>query len=152
MVLLDSDRRYRFAVTPEELWAAIADTQRYRGWWPWLTSFEARALVAGDEWRCTVRPPLPYTLRFSVHLDEVAPTTRVAARISGDIEGTARLDIAPSRGGCDVRLTSQLAPSSRPFGLLAQFIRPIARRGHDWVLDTGAGQFGERAVRPGDTS
>jgi uncharacterized protein YndB with AHSA1/START domain len=145
-VLLDSDRRYRFAVQPAALWSAIAETADYRRWWPWLTAFDANGLVAGDVWRCAVRPPLPYTLRFAIHLDEVVPETLVAARLSGDIAGTARLDVTPDGDGCDVRLTSRLAPSSRAFGLLANLARPIVRRGHDWVLDTGARQFGGLAV------
>ena len=86
-VRLDSDRPYHFAVTPAALWSAIAETADYRRWWPWLTGFEANGLVAGDVWRCAVRPPLPYTLRFAIHLDEVVPTTLVTARLSGDIAG-----------------------------------------------------------------
>jgi uncharacterized protein YndB with AHSA1/START domain len=145
-VRLDSDRRYHFSVQPAALWSAIAETADYRRWWPWLTGFEAGGLVAGDVWRCAVRPPLPYTLRFAIHLDEVVPTTLVTARLSGDIAGTARLDVTPEGDGCDVRLTSLLTPSSTAFGLLARLARPIVRRGHDWVLDTGARQFVRLAV------
>jgi uncharacterized protein YndB with AHSA1/START domain len=147
-VRLDSDHRYRFSVPPEALWSALANTAGYRTWWPWLSAFEANGLVAGDVWRCSVRPPLPYTLRFAIHLDEVVPTELIAARVAGDIAGTARIDVAPTGEGCDVRLTSSLAPSSRAFGLLAKLARPIVRRGHDWVLDTGASQFASRAVEP----
>lgn len=143
---LDTDRRYRFPVRPDALWSAIARTDDYRRWWPWLTSFEADGLETGELWRCTVRPPLPYTLRFAIHLDEVVPATRVSARVSGDIAGTARLDVTPHDDGCDVRLTSRLAPNGRAFKLIAKFARPIVRRGHDWVLDTGASEFVGRAV------
>jgi uncharacterized protein YndB with AHSA1/START domain len=145
-VELDSERRYRFAVAPDALWSAIADTSAYRGWWPWLTSFDAAGLVAGEEWRCAVRPPLPYTLRFSIHLDEVVPTTLVTAHLTGDITGPARLDLEEDDGGCAVRLSSRLQPSNPAFGFIAAIARPLVRRGHDWVLDTGAGQFGARAV------
>lgn len=143
---LDSDRSYRFAVTADALWSAIAETDDYPKWWPWLSGFEATGLVAGDVWACTVRPPLPYRLRFAVHLDEVVPTTLITARVSGDIAGTARLDIDGTPEGCDVRLRSSLSPSSASFGMLALFARPIVRRGHDWVLDTGARQFVRLAV------
>jgi hypothetical protein len=145
-VRLDSDRSYRFEVASHALWSAIGDTADYPRWWPWLSDFEANGLMAGDVWTCTVRPPLPYRLRFAIHLDEVVPTTLVTARVSGDIAGTARLDIVPSDGGCDVRLRSSLSPSSAAFGVLALFARPIVRRGHDWVLDTGARQFVRLAV------
>ena len=140
-VELVSDRRYRFPVPPVALWSALDATEDYRSWWPWLRSFEADHLPTGERWRCTVRPPLPYTLRFTIHLDEVERPRLVSARITGDIAGAARLDVEPHTDGCEVRLTSTLAPSNRAFGLIAAVARPIVRRGHDWVLDTGAGQF-----------
>jgi hypothetical protein len=145
-VLLDSDRSYRFAVSPDALWSAIAETGEYRRWWSWLTDFDAGGLVAGDVWRCAVRPPLPYTLRFAIHIDEVVPATLVTARLSGDIAGTARVDIAPNHDGCDVRVRSALGPGSAVFTTIALVARPIVRRGHDWILDTGARQFGTLAV------
>jgi hypothetical protein len=140
-VQIDSDRRFRFAVAPEAFWAAIERTDAYRAWWPWLTAFEADGLVAGGVWRCAIRPPLPYTLHFTVHLDDVTPATLITARIAGDLRGTARLDVAPGADGCDVRLRSRLAPRSRAFRMVAAVARPLVKRGHEWVLDTGAGQL-----------
>jgi uncharacterized protein YndB with AHSA1/START domain len=140
-VELTSDRRYRFPVDADALWTALSATSDYQRWWPWLRDFDARGLTAGDSWRCAVRPPLPYILRFTIHLDEVVPTSLVVATITGDIAGRARLDVAPQPPGSEIRLTSDLAPSSRAFGLLARLARPVVRRGHDWVLDTGARQF-----------
>ena len=42
-----SDRRYTFAVDPEQFWTLIADVDSYREWWPWLRSFDARGLDPG---------------------------------------------------------------------------------------------------------
>jgi len=145
-VELVSDRRYPFPVPPDALWSALAATDDYQGWWPWLRSFEATGLVAGDDWRCTVRPPLGYSLRFTIHLDETAAPRLVTSHITGDIRGTARIEIAPALGGSVIHLTSALAPSNRAFGLVSAIARPIVRRGHDWVLDTGAQQFLSRAL------
>lgn len=143
---LCSDRRFVFAATPDELWSAFGATDRYQRWWPWLTSFDADQLAAGSEWRCAVKPPLPYTLRFTVHLHDVVATRRIAATVSGDIAGAAELDVLARDGGSEVRLVSTLAPSRRAFAVVASMAGPLARRGHDWVLDTGARQFGERAL------
>jgi uncharacterized protein YndB with AHSA1/START domain len=139
---LDSDRQYWFPVPPDDLWHALAATDDYRRWWPWLTAFEAAGLVAGDEWRCRVRPPLPYSLRFAIHLDEVVRPKHVAATVVGDIAGHARLDLTPRDDGCAVRLVSVLSPGNRVFAMIATMARPLVRRGHDWVLDNGARQFG----------
>ena len=145
-----SDRRHRFAVEPDELWAAVTAVDRYPDWWPWLRSFEATALVVGDAWRCVVQPPLPYSVRFTLTIDEVVPAQRVAATVRGDITGTASVELtARPEGGTEARLVADLAPTHlllRAMGVLAG---PVVRRAHDWVLDTGARQFRDRALRAG---
>ena len=144
-VHITSDRRFRFEVAPAVLWEAIAEVERFPLWWPWLRRFEAVGMHAGDVWRCTVQPPLPYTLSFDIAIDEVEPAERVTAEVRGEITGTAELTLTPTDdGGCDARLTSRLAPSSRFLQTVALVARPIARLGHDWVLDTGARQFQQR--------
>ena len=143
---LESDRRYVYPVPPERMWGALAATHLYRRWWPWLTAFEADGLVAGSRWRCTVRPPLPYSVRFTLHLDDVVPPAFVTARVTGDIGGYARIDLADHDEGTQVRLTSALSPTNRAFAIIAAVARPVVRRGHDWVLDTGAHQFGRQAI------
>jgi uncharacterized protein YndB with AHSA1/START domain len=141
-----SDRRFHFDAEPAQFWAAIGSVERYQEWWPWLRSFEAAGLVTGDRWHCTVRPPLPYTVRLTIHLEEVVPDTRIVAAVSGDIEGRAQLEVSPDEDGCAVRLQSGLAPANSLLRVLAVVGRPVARHGHDWILDVGAGQFASRAL------
>ena len=141
-----SDRSYRFDVPPDVVWAAIGSVDAYRSWWPWLRRFDADGLVTGDTWSCTVRPPLPYVLRFAVSLDEVRPVAHIAAVVSGDIGGHATVDLAVDGEGCTVRLRSDLAPSGAPLRLVARGAPWLARFGHDWVLDTGFRQFRRRAL------
>lgn len=118
----------------------------YRRWWPWLVRFDGTALAAGERWRCTVQPPLPYTLRFAVVLRGVSPGESVAADVEGDIVGTARVELATDGDHTAVRLVSALAPANRVLRQVARVARPVARFGHDWVLDTGARQFRRRAI------
>jgi uncharacterized protein YndB with AHSA1/START domain len=145
---LASDRRYHVRATPEDVWSALAATEEYQRWWPWLREFEATGLEAGYEWRCRVRPPLPYTVRFTIVLDEVDAPSTVSARIKGDIIGTARVELSERDGGCEIRLTSALTPRGRVVRIMADVARPLARLGHDWVLDTGARQFASAVQRP----
>lgn len=151
---LRSERRFRFDMTRAELWTAIAAVDQYPRWWPWLRSFEGRGLVAGDVWRATVQPPLPYSLAFTVALREVDEHRRVVADIGGDICGSAtlRLDDLPDAPspwggppGCEACLVSALAPRHPVLRAAARVASPIVRHGHDWVLDTGARQFVGRA-------
>lgn len=129
------------------VWAAVADVDRYPALWPWLQQFDAGGLIAGEVWRCRVKPPLPYSVRFSIELEEVVPLDHVVASVAGDISGVARLDFESTAAGSDIRLTSTLAPSGRAFALVATVMRPLVGRGHDWVLDTGAAQFA-RSLSP----
>jgi hypothetical protein len=142
-----SDRRYGFAVDPATLWAAMTDVSSYRAWWPWLSGFEADAFDQGEQWTCVVRPPLPYSLRFTLRLDVVDPPTCAEATVSGDIVGTARVSVRDDgNGGSVARLESQLAPANRFLRGVARVARPVVRFGHDWVLDTGAAQFRRNLV------
>ena len=144
-----SDRRYPVPAPPATVWAALERTDDYRSWWPWLRRFEAAGLVEGDVWRCTIRPPLPYVVRFDLTIETADPPATVTARLTGDIVGEARIDLAPtgpSGASSELRLIAALSPGSPAFGLLARLARPLVTRGHDWVLDTGARQFVDRAV------
>lgn len=143
-----SDRRYRFPVEPEELWAVLTRTDEYRGWWPWLRHLDGAELVPGTEWGCVVQPPLPYVLRFTLCIVEVDVPRSVAAVVDGDLTGDARLDIAATGDGTELHLVSRLAPSNVVLRSVARLASPVARFGHDWVLDTGVRQFRERALSP----
>ncbi|MEQ1786119.1 MAG: SRPBCC family protein [Acidimicrobiales bacterium] len=141
-----SDRRHAFAVPPEELWEAMARVDAYREWWPWLRQLDATALVGGDVWSAVVQPPLPYRLRFSVHLDRVDAPLLASAHVTGDIEGTARLVIEPTAEGSELHFTSELAPTNAVLRTVASLASPMVRFGHEWVLDTGLRQFRDRAL------
>ena len=91
-VQIHSDAWHSFPVAADELWEAMAQVGAYRQWWPWLRHFDADALAAGDRWEAVVQPPLPYRVRFTIHLDEVSPAEHIVARILGDIAGSARVD------------------------------------------------------------
>jgi len=141
-----SERRFEFDAAPPALWTALSSVGDYPRWWPWLRSFDARALAQGEEWRCTVKPPLPYVVRFTIRFDEVEVERRIDATVRGDIEGPAQLLIEPSGAGSAVTLTSSLRPTNSVLKAAAIVGRPLVRYGHDWVLDIGAGQFASRAL------
>ena len=142
----ETDRRYELPLTPTELWAVLAHVDRYQSWWPWLRRFEARALADHEVWACLVQPPLPYSVGFDLHLDEVRAPTRVRASVTGDVVGEAVLDIAEHPGGSAARLRSSLEPGNGFLRTVARLAAPVVRYGHDWVLDTGARGFIDRAT------
>jgi uncharacterized protein YndB with AHSA1/START domain len=137
-----SDRRYRFGLPPGELWEAATQVDQYRSWWPWLRHLEGAGFAVGSVWECEVQPPLPYRLRFSLSLEEVRAPSLVRATLSGDIVGDARLEVRDHHFGSQARLVSDLAPRHGLLQAVAFVTLPLARFGHDWVLDHGARQFG----------
>ena len=140
--------RYDLPVPREDVWSLISEVSQYRSWWPWLRVFDATALVEGDEWRCEVQPPVPYLVRFRVAIEDVEPAVLVRAKVGGDVVGSALLTFSDTDTGCTATLDSSLAPGNRALRLVSRFAGPIARFGHDWVLDSGARQFITRAVEP----
>ena len=144
---IHSDRRWDFDVPAPALWDAIAGVHALpsaggRG----CAGSRRRASSRATRGECVVQPPLPYTLRFRIALDEVDPHRLVAASLTGDVTGRARLEIGDTDDGCEARLVSLLAPGNGALRDRGGAGRPIARFGHDWVLDTGATQFVARAV------
>ena len=111
-----SDRRYRFPLGPEALWPVLTRVEDYRSWWPWLRGFDATAFEPGAAWTCVVQPPLPYSLRFRIVLDEVDPARCALATVDGDIVGDARLELTATDEGCEARLVSRLAPANPSCG------------------------------------
>jgi hypothetical protein len=141
-----SDRRYDFSVGPGELWAALVRVQDYRRWWPWLRDFRAQSFSPGARWECVVQPPLPYVVRFRLELREVVSPEYATASIEGDINGEARLDVSAVGSGSELRLVSCLSPRNALLRAVAGLAPPVARFGHEWVLDTGVNQFRARAL------
>jgi hypothetical protein len=125
----------------------MADVGSYREWWPWLRAFDAAGLRTGEEWRCTVRAPLGYSVSFALRFDAVVECERISTTVTGDISGTADLTLHDTPAGCDVVVVSDLAPRSSFLRVLATTVPPVARFGHDWILSTGAEQFEARALR-----
>ncbi len=139
---------YELPMSRDGVWTLISDVSRYRAWWPWLRVFHATALAEGEEWRCEAQPPVPYPVRFRVGIESLEVPQLVRATVSGDVVGQAVLSLQDTERGCTATLKSSLAPGNTALRLVSRYAGPIARFGHDWVLDSGARQFIARAVEP----
>lgn len=148
MAPIRSERKATFDEPPAVVWAALTDVGAYRRWWPWLAELDGDRFEVGATWRCRVQPPLPYSVRFHLTIEEVEPRRYAVATVAGDIEGHASVDVADvaDGGGTELRLVSVLQSSRASLRLLADLGPPIVRFGHDWVLDTGLRQFRHRAL------
>jgi uncharacterized protein YndB with AHSA1/START domain len=145
---IETVHQYLLPLPREKVWGLLSDVSTYRNWWPWLRVFDATALAAGEEWRCEVQPPVPYPVRFRVEIEHVEEAVQVRANVVGDVVGEATLTLDETGSGCTATLDSSLAAGNTALRLVSRFAGPLARFGHDWVLDSGARQFVTRAVEP----
>jgi len=143
-------RTWKLDVTPERFWDTISRTDDYRSWWPWLREFDADGIHQGAKWRAEIQSPLPYALRVQLELDEVVECERLAADVSGDIEGWATLDLAATEGGSAIDIEWDMRPRSRAMQMAAVLARPLLRWSHEWVLARGLDQFRQRALTNSD--
>jgi hypothetical protein len=141
------DHRFEFAVSPETFWATIARTDSYPQWWGWMRKFESDGLRDGGHTECVIQAPLPYALRVAIDVERVVPLERVETRVTGDLEGPARLEVTPTPDGCAARLVWSLdlrEPWLRRFALVG---RPVLGWAHDRIISIGVHQFERVALR-----
>ena len=139
-------RTWELDVPPDRFWATISRTGDYKSWWPWLRQFEADGFRQGSHWQAVIQSPLPYVLRVDLVLDEVVVCERLAASVTGDLQGTAELDLAPTESGSAIDIEWDMRPRSRAMQMAAVLARPLLRWSHEWVLARGLDQFRRRAL------
>jgi hypothetical protein len=140
------ERRFRFDVPPDRLWAAMADTDRYPEWFPWLRGYGGGELAPGLVTTFEVSPPLPYRLALSVEVHEVVPGVLVDGVVGGDLSGPARVEVAAHGAGSTARLSWQLELTRPPLRRLARVARPLMVAGHHLVVAVGVRRFRRRAL------
>lgn len=142
------DRGWDFAVTPEQLWTTFEQTDRYRDWWPWLKELHVGegGFQSGAEAKVVIQAPLPYQLHCVVHIDEAEPARRLVARVTGDLQGPASLELSPTATGTTARMAWTLDVQSSRLRPLASIARPALSWAHDRIVERGLAQFEARAL------
>ena len=70
-----------------------------------------------------VSPPVPYTMRIRVLLDRCTVPLRIDATVHGDLEGTARLVLEPTKEGTSAEVAWRIEMTQRTLRLAAR-LRP----------------------------
>jgi uncharacterized protein YndB with AHSA1/START domain len=141
------DRTWTFAVPAEVLWRTITRTDDFPRWWSWLHELDADGVRPGATARCVVQAPLPYALRFDVRVLETVEARLVDTEVTGDLHGSARLEITPrDAGASDARLMWSLEMRNPVLRGLAVVGRPAMVWAHDRVVELGVAQFERRAL------
>jgi len=135
--VIDYRRSFTFEVTPEELWDAVSEPQRFEGWWGWLGQLrvEGDGLVDGTVLTGTVSPPVPYRMVVTVRLERCERPVRIDASVDGDLRGSAQLRLEPTAHGTMAEVAWHIEMMQRPMRLAARVAAPLLRFAHDRVVD-----------------
>jgi carbon monoxide dehydrogenase subunit G len=135
--------RFRFAVPPAVVWAALERTNDFERWWGWLGEFhvDGPGLEAGSILVGTVSPPLPYRMRVEVVLEECVRPESITAAVHGDLEGHAHLTLASEGGGTLATAEWTIEMMQRTMRLADRVAHPLLQWGHDRVVDATVAGF-----------
>jgi hypothetical protein len=96
-----------------------------------------------------IQSPLPYQLRLEIEVERAEPPRAVETYVRGDLDGPARLEIAPASDGSTARLVWDLELRDRWLRNFAVLGRPLMVWAHDRVVAMGVDQFRRRALEDG---
>jgi len=141
--VIDYSSQFRFPVTPDVLWAALGDSDDFETWWGWLTDLkvEGDGMQVGTVLTGVVTPPLPYRMQLRVVVVGSEPNELLEAEIHGDLEGHARLALAPEGTDTIAAVAWTVEMQQRAMRLAARVAAPVLRFGHDRVVDVTVAGF-----------
>ena len=114
----------------------------YRFLTTWL--IEAERLADGDAagigqvGRYLWRSRIPYPVRFEITTTRVERPHLLEGRAVGELEGTGLWRLFEQDGVTAVIYDWNVATTRAWMNVLAPIARPIFRRNHDWVMQSGA--------------
>jgi uncharacterized protein YndB with AHSA1/START domain len=135
------DRRWHFDVPRPVLWEAVSATDRFEQWWPWLDGRQLGPLAPGTTAQVVIRPPLPYRLHLTIDVVQVEPGSSVEARVGGDVEGPAVLEVEDDGVGSTARLVWSLHLRRPALVAGERLARPVMVWGHDTIVSSGVRRF-----------
>jgi carbon monoxide dehydrogenase subunit G len=150
--VIDYRGTFEFEDPPESVWGTLERTGEFEQWWAWLGDFrlDGPGLEAGAVLVGVVSPPLPYQMRIRVELERCVRPSLIDAAVHGDLEGRARLELAPDGDGTVVSVTWTIEMMQAPMRVAARFAYPLLSWGHDRVVDATLNGFRRRLAASGD--
>jgi carbon monoxide dehydrogenase subunit G len=128
----------RFEAPPEAVYAALTDPDAMAEAFSAIERIDAEA----DEWRMTVKPPLPggFRLRFSVRLQDLREPDHArlfawSKSIGGRLTVDSAFDLEAVDGGTLMRWTAEIDAAGILSGLGSQALGPAATRQAERALD-----------------
>lgn len=133
---------WAFDTGRERVFAAIADAERWRRWWPGLV--EATRLAAGDDrgigeiGRFVWRAPIGYRVGFEATTTRRKPPSLLEADVRGDLNGVGRWVFDGDDEWTEVRYSWDVVVTGRLRSPASRMLRPVLVREHDRLMAAGA--------------
>lgn len=126
-----------FDAVPEDLWDELAHVERFERWWPWMRDvrLEGEALQPGSAISFRVVPPVRFRMQVRVDVTDSLRPDFIEGAVSGDLSGTARMDLRPRAGGgrCHVSWDVEIAdPKVRR---IIHAARPVLLWAQRWAVE-----------------
>jgi hypothetical protein len=131
---------WHLPASPDDVYAALHDVAAYSDWWPQIRGVRKIDDTTGEV-RC--RSLLPYDLVFVIRREIENPVARIlAARQTGDLEGTSRWTITTQRDGTVAAFDEDVVVRKTLVRAAGRLARPALRFNHDVMM-----RDGERGLR-----
>jgi hypothetical protein len=125
------------------MWAAIESFDRFEEWWPWFraSTLDGRGIEQGTVIDFQIVSPLPYDMAVSAEIVEADAPHLLAATLSGDLTGDARLEFESVGRGTRAIVTWELEVQHAALRALAFATGPLLQKSHDWAVRTAVNGF-----------
>jgi uncharacterized protein YndB with AHSA1/START domain len=126
----------------ETVWDAIAASERWTEWWPYLESVveiaKGDSCGIGSVRRYTWGGALPYRLAFQIMVTKIERPLTIEGVASGDLEGVGRWKLS-AEGGTSTRVEYLLsARSTKPWmNMAAPLLGWFFKWNHNRVMNSG---------------
>jgi hypothetical protein len=132
--------RWRFQAPAEPVWAALVAIERYPEWWNCtpacrkLTPGEPRV---GTQYLETFRARLPYTLRVTTTIAEMAAPHQLTFDTTGDLIGQGKIIVSRQGDWTEAEFPWDCHTTGFWMNLFAPLLRGLFVWNHDWMMAQG---------------
>src|SRR5471032_1215059 len=134
------DNLWHLPAPPEQVYAALADVERYGRWWPQIREVNR---IDRDSGRVRIRSMLPYTLELVLTRavqDEARGILRV--KVAGDLQGWCAWQLSAEGAGTRAQFSQEVQVTAPVLQRAPFAIRPLLRGNHAHMMRSG-----ERGLR-----
>ncbi len=140
---------HRFDASPEELWRELGRVHRFESWWPWMRNvrLQGEALAPGSTISFGIDPPVPFKMSICVAVTDSRPSEWIEGEVSGDLSGTARLELRDEAPGAVCTVTWDVEIANRGIRRIIHVARPVLLWAQHWAVEIALHGFRDHLRR-----